>query len=345
MPNQQPQRQLRVDVAFTCENQWRLSMFIKSIAAVAALAISGAAFAGGHGGEVKYDGPKFDLSGVQPEFRVGFLGDEAAADIIARNECMVPYLEQVYNVPVKFFTFKDYAGTMESFLGGNLDYTWFGASGYAGMYLENSEAGEPVLTRMQPSGDMGYYSVMVARKDSGIEKLEDMKGKKLGFADPNSTSGFLVPSIELAEKFGNLDDYFASAEFMGGHENGVLAVLNKDVDASVTWVSGVGEWNEGYTSGNLRKMVDKGVLNMDDIVQVWSSKLIPNGPIVLRKALPQDAKDAMVGFKQWLIKNDPECNENVANGVVKAWVPVDHSFYEGIVKARKAKIEAAKKGS
>ncbi len=211
-------------------------MFIKSIAAVAALAISGAAFAGGHGGEVKYDGPKFDLSGVQPEFRVGFLGDEAAADIIARNECMVPYLEQVYNVPVKFFTFKDYAGTMESFLGGNLDYTWFGASGYAGMYLENSEAGEPVLTRMQPSGDMGYYSVMVARKDSGIEKLEDMKGKKLGFADPNSTSGFLVPSIELAEKFGNLDDYFASAEFMGGHENGVLAVLNKDVDASVTWV-------------------------------------------------------------------------------------------------------------
>ncbi|HBQ23578.1 MAG TPA: phosphonate ABC transporter substrate-binding protein, partial [Alphaproteobacteria bacterium] len=123
------------------------------------------------------------------------------------------------------------------------------------------------------------------------------------------------------------------------------AVMNGDVDASVTWVSGVGEWNEGYTSGNLRKMVDKGVLNMDDIVQVWSSKLIPNGPIVLRKALPQDAKDAMVGFKQWLIKNDQECNENVANGVVKAWVPVDHSFYEGIVKARKAKIEAAKKGS
>ena len=83
---------------------------------------------------------------------------------------------------------------------------------------------------------------------------------------------------------------------------------------------------------------------MDDLVQIWSSKLIPNGPIVLRKALPQEAKDVMVSLKQWIHKNDPACGEKVANGVVKEWVPVDHSFYEGIVKARKAKIEAKKKG-
>mgnify|MGYP001325115921 FL=1 len=121
-------------------------------------------------------------------------------------------------------------------------------------------------------------------------------------------------------------------------------MLNGDVDAGVTWVSGVGEWSEGYSSGNLRKMVDKGILNMDDIVQVWSSKLIPNGPIVMPKALPQEARDIMIGVKQWIHKNDPECSENVANGIVKAWVPVDHSFYEVVVKARKAKIEAKKKG-
>jgi phosphonate transport system substrate-binding protein len=38
----------------------------------------------------------------------------------------------------------------------------------------------------------------------------------------------------------------------------------------------------GYTSGNLRKMVDKGILNMDDLVELWRSPLIPNGPIVVR---------------------------------------------------------------
>lgn len=307
-------------------------------ASFAVAAIATTAFANAS----NYTGPKMDLSSVQPEFRIGHLGDESAQDIIARNECLEEYVEAAFGVPTKTFTFKDYAGTMEAFVGGNLDYTWFGASGYAGLYLQDPEAGEPILTRMQPTGDTGYYSVMVTLADSGIESIEDMKGKKLGYADPNSTSGFLIPSIELGDQLGDLDEYFASSEFQGGHENGVLAVLNGDIDAAVTWTSGVGEWSEGYTSGNLRKMVDKGILNMDDIKQIWSSNLIPNGPIVVRKALPQEAKDVMVGMKQWIHKNDPECSENVAAGIVKAWVPVDHSFYEVIVKARKAKIEAAK---
>jgi phosphonate transport system substrate-binding protein len=129
----------------------------------------------------KYDGPKMDLSKFQPEFRIGFLGDEASQDIIARNGCLKDYVEKAYNVPAKMFTFKDYAGTMESMLGGNLDYTWFGSSGYAGIYLQDPNAVVPILTRMQPTGDTGYYSVMVARKDSGIKSLDDHKGKKLCF--------------------------------------------------------------------------------------------------------------------------------------------------------------------
>ncbi|MEO0993537.1 MAG: phosphate/phosphite/phosphonate ABC transporter substrate-binding protein [Pseudomonadota bacterium] len=311
----------------------RIALTTLAASAVATVALAG-----------DYTGPRMDFSKIQPEFRVGFLGDESAQDILTRNECLQDYVEAAFNVPAKMFTFKDYAGTMESMLGGNLDYTWFGSSGYAGLYLENPEAVVPVMTRMQPTGDTGYYSVMVARKDSGIETLEDAKGKRLGFADPNSTSGYLIPSIELTEAPYNLDleADFASAEFMGGHENGVLAVLNGDIDVAVTWVSGVGDWDEGYSSGNLRKMVDKGILNMDDIVQVWSSKLIPNGPIVMPAKLPQEARDTLLGMKQWILENDAECNENIANGLIKAWIPVDHSFYEVIVKARKAKIEAQK---
>ncbi|MEM8793628.1 MAG: phosphate/phosphite/phosphonate ABC transporter substrate-binding protein [Pseudomonadota bacterium] len=312
----------------------RLTARIATLLAATALATAAQA--------VDYKGPTFDLSATQPEFRIGFLGDEASQDIIARNECLVDYVEATFKIPAKMFTFKDYAGTMEAFAGGNLDYTWFGPSGYAGLYLQNPDIGEPIMTRMQPSGDSGYFSVMVTRADSDIESLDDMQGRSLGFADPNSTSGYLIPSIELLDKLGELESYFGDMGFQGGHENGVLAVLNGDVDAAVTWVSGVGAWEEGYSSGNLRKMVDKGILNMDDLRQIWTSTLIPNGPIVVQKTLPQEAKDALLGMKQWILENDPDCNENIANGVIKAWIPVDHSFYEVIVKARQAKIEAAK---
>ncbi|MEO0341923.1 MAG: phosphonate ABC transporter substrate-binding protein [Pseudomonadota bacterium] len=315
-----------------------MTTFTKVAAAFTAVVTASGAFAT----DVEYTGPKMDLSAFQPEFRIGFLGDESSQDIITRNGCFVEYIEAAYNVPAKPFTFKDYAGTMESFAGGNLDYTWFGASSYAGLYLQDPEIAEPILTRMQPTGDTGYYSVMVARADSGIASIEDLKDKHLGFADPNSTSGFLIPSVELPQQGIDLEEYFSETSFNGGHENNVLAVLNGDIDAGVTWVSGVGEWSEGYTSGNLRKMVDKGILNMDDLVQVWSSQLIPNGPITIRKALPQEAKDVMVGLKKWLVENDPACNENVAAGIVRDWVEVDHSFYEVIVKARQAKLEAQK---
>ena len=124
---------------------------------------------------------------------------------------------------------------------------------------------------------------MVARADSGIKTLADMKGKKLGFADPDSTSGYLIPVTSLPKEIGaEVKDYFASTGFGGGHEQLVLEVLKGTFDAGTTFGSGVGDFKDGYTSGNLRKMVEKGILKMDDLVELWKSPLIPNGPIVLR---------------------------------------------------------------
>ena len=87
-----------------------------------------------------------------------------------------------------------------------------------------------------------------------------------------------------------MKDYFAETGFGGGHENLVLEVLKGKFDAGTTFGSGVGDFKDGYTSGNLRKMVDKGILDMDDLVELWKSPLIPNGPIVVRTSLDADIK-------------------------------------------------------
>ena len=178
---------------------------VRSIIACSFLFVSASAYAWDVSG---YKGPTMDLSKYQPEMRLGFLGDESAQDIIKNNACLKEYAEVAYGVPAKIYTFKDYAGTMESMLGGSLDYAWFGSSGYAGVYLEDPTAAVPILTRMQPTGDMGYYSVMVTRADSGINSLDDLKGKSFGWADPNSTSGYLIPSIELKAAGMDPDSYF-----------------------------------------------------------------------------------------------------------------------------------------
>jgi phosphonate transport system substrate-binding protein len=269
-------------------------------------------------------------------FRIGILGGENESDRLRSFQCMVDKLPEVLGVEkVSLFPAADYDGTIQGLLGGTLDYAELGASGYAKIYLENKDAVEPILTTVQTDGSTGYHSVMVARKDSGMTKLEDMKGKKLGFADPDSTSGYLVPVTSLPADLGGtpVKDFFAETGFGGGHENLVLEVVKGNFDAGTTWASGVGD-----TSGNLRKMVEKGILDMDDLVQLWESPLIPNGPIVVRSTMDAGIKDKFKAFMIDLPRSDPACFSAIQGGDYTSYTEVTPAFYQPIIDARKAQI-------
>jgi phosphonate transport system substrate-binding protein len=274
------------------------------------------------------------------EFRIGILGGENEADRLRNFQCMVDKLPAAIGVEkVSLFPAADYDGVIQGLLGGTLDYAELGASGYAKIYLSNPTAVEPILTTVQTDGAKGYYSIMVARKDAGIKTVADLKGKKLGYADPDSTSGYLVPLVTLPEALGApVDQVVASTGFGGGHENLVLEVLKGTFDAGTTFGSGVGDFKDGYTSGNLRKMVDKGVLNMDDLVEVWKSPLIPNGPVVVRTSMNDDMKTKFKQFMVDLPKSDPACFSAVQGGDFSGFTEVNVDFYKPIIDARKATI-------
>jgi phosphonate transport system substrate-binding protein len=274
------------------------------------------------------------------EFRIGIMGGENEADRLKSYQCMVEKLPSVLGVEkVSLFPAADYDGVVQGLLGGTLDYAELGASGFAKIYLADAKAVEPILTTVQTDGSMGYYSIMVARKDKGYKTLEDLKGKKLGFADPDSTSGYLIPLVTLPEKIGApVKEYFAETGFGGGHENLVLEVLKGNFDAGTTFGSGVGDFKDGYTSGNLRKMVDKGVLNMDDLVELWRSPLIPNGPIVVRSSMNADMKAKFKDFMIKLPETDAACFSAIQGGEFKSFAEVNVDFYKPIIDARKATI-------
>lgn len=278
---------------------------------------------------------------AQDVIRIGLLGGENEADRLADNQCLIDKLPTALGVSeVQLFPAADYNGVMQGLLGGTLDVAGLGASAYAGIYLQNPDAVEPFLTTVQTDGSTGYYSIALARKDSGITTLADAKGKRLGYADPDSTSGYLVPLVTIPEAIGGAkpEEYFSETSFNGGHENLVLALLDGKVDVATTWASGVGEFSEGYTSGNIRSMVDKGMLDMEDVVEVWRSPLIPNGPMVFRSDLPQEMKDKIVAFYTALPTEDYECFRSVENGDFSGYTPVTEEFYMPIIEARKAVI-------
>ncbi len=269
------------------------------------------------------------------EFNIGILGGENAQDRLTSNECFRAKIEAELGVPVKLFTPADYDGVIQGLLGGTLDYAWLGASAYAKVYLTDPEAVELKLTKQNADGSTGYYSIAFAKKDSGITSIEDAKGKTFAFADPNSTSGYLVPGAELAAKYGDLKTYFSEVKMSGGHEQTIVGVANGDFDAGVSWADGLGNWEDGYTNGAFRKAADAGLVDMSNLVEIWRSALIPEGPMVVRKALPQEVKDKVTQLTDDLWQTDPECAYAVAAGEAKDFVPVEQSAYEGILAARK----------
>ncbi|HSG54988.1 MAG TPA: phosphonate ABC transporter substrate-binding protein, partial [Paracoccaceae bacterium] len=244
------------------------------------------------------------------EFRIGILGGENAQDRMTSNECVRAKAEELLGVPTKLFTPADYDGVIQGLLGGTIDLAWLGASAYAKTYLTDPDAVEPVLVKVNVDGSYGYHSIGFARADSGITSLEDMKGKVFAFGDPNSTSGYLIPSIEIPEATGatmESGDYFGEVRFVGGHEQTIVAVANGDVDGGVTWADGLGAWEDGYNSGALRKASDAGLVDMNDLVQIWKSRPIPEGPVVLRRALPERVKLDVIGMLAAMPAMDKDC--------------------------------------
>jgi phosphonate transport system substrate-binding protein len=276
------------------------------------------------------------------EFRIGVLGGENAQDRMTSNECVRAYVEDLLGVPTKIFTPADYDGVIQGLLGGTIDMAWLGASAYAKTYLTDPEAVDVVLVKTNLDGSYAYHSIGFARKDSGITSLEGLKDKKFGFGDPNSTSGYLIPSVEIPQITGaSMENgaYFGEVVFTGGHEQTIVAVANGDIDGGVTWADGQGDWEDGYNSGALRKAVDSGLVDMNDIVEIWKSKPIPEGPIVLRRALPEDVKTEVTAFLQGLHAQDPQCAYNMAAGETAGFAPITHDAYQTMIDLRKQQSE------
>lgn len=269
------------------------------------------------------------------EFNIGILGGENAQDRLTNQECFRAKIEEALGVPVKLFAPADYDGVIQGLLGGSIDYAWLGASAYAKVYLTDPAAVELKLTKQNLDESTGYYSIGFARADSGITSMDDAKGKIFAFADPNSASGYLIPGAELREAYGTLEDYFAEVKMSGGHEQTIVGVANGDFDAGVSWADGLGNWEDGYNSGAFRRAADSGLVDMSDLVEIWRSKLIPEGPLVIRAALPQQVKDTVTQVTADLWETDPACAYNVAAGDAKDFVPVEQSAYEGVIAARK----------
>lgn len=270
-----------------------------------------------------------------PVFRIGILGGSLGAQMLADHACWKRMVQQELGVPVDLFASPDYEGVIDGLLSGALQAAELDAATYAAIYLRDPDAVQPLVASKQSDGTLGHYSVMLVRADSPYQSVADLRGRSLMFTDPNSTTGYLVPTEELSEEGFEPRRHFGRLAFSGSHPQAVQAVLQGTADAAVTWTSGIGDERRGYSRGNLRRMVSQGQLNMNDIRIIWESKIIPEGPWVVRSDLPEEAKERYERLLVELPRRDRGCLEKMVGGRTIGFEPITPEYYDTIIAIRR----------
>ena len=230
-------------------------------------------------------------------------------------------------VDMRIYTASDYAGTVQALTAGQIHMAQVGASAYASAWIDSNGGVEPLVANKELDGALGYHSILIVKADSPYKSMEDLKGRTLAWADPNSTSGYLIPLVSLRGAGIEPDKFFGKTLFSGGHEQSVLGVINGQFESAFTWSS------KGHNAGQIRAMVDRGVLKMDQFRVVWESPLIPNPLVMVRKDIPADMRRDLLAFWTDLYKTNPRVAEAAARGKTSGFVPVNHDMYKPVLDA------------
>ena len=272
-----------------------------------------------------------------PEISYGVISVETAVDTIKSQKKFVEYASRELGVEFKLFTAAEYAGIVNGLAAGQVHVGWLGASSYASTWMD-CECVEPIAGAQNLQGGMGYNSVLIVKSDSPYQSFEDLKGKTVARNDPHSTSGFLIPTVSWYQMGTPVDEYFNSP-LSGGHQQTIVGVLNGTFDGGFTWTTR----NDGF--GAIRKMLDKGLLERDQIRVIWTSPLIPTPPVVILSSLPPAMKTDLAKLFLRLEENDPELAEAVAQGQTLGLQRVYHEDYQAVIDAKKWIKEQRKKSN
>lgn len=237
---------------------------------------------------------------AKDKLTIGLIPSEDSQAMIESSKQVLDDLQSKIGMPVVPFVATDYNGIIEALHSGKLDVAYLGPFSYVlATSVADVEAFSVAVTKK--TGQSAYKSVILARKDSGIHSLADLKGHTFAFVDPSSASGHLFPKAGLEQAGFAPDSLFKRVIFSGSHDASILAVENRKVDAAAV------------ADRIFASAVAKGVVKQDDFEIVWSSRPIPESPMVWRKALDPQLKkkvaDALAS-----IKDVPWGDQGVLNG-------------------------------
>ena len=166
---------------------------------------------------------------AQQVFRVTTIPEEAATEQVRKFTPIAAYLEKKLGMKVEFTPVSDYPAAVEALVNKKVDLVWFG--GFTHVQAQIRSGGK-VIPIAQREEDTKFQSVFIAKTDSGIKTLADMKGRQVSFGSQSSTSGHLMPRSNLLAAGINPEKDFRRVAYSGAHDATIASVVSGKVDAA-----------------------------------------------------------------------------------------------------------------
>jgi phosphonate transport system substrate-binding protein len=234
------------------------------------------------------------------------------------------HFETELGMPVEITVYPDYQAVVEAMNYDDVNMAYFGPSTYIDA---NEQSGARAIMTQLIDGEPFYYSYLITHKDSALESIDDVvadsKDLTFAFGDPKSTSGSLIPGIELKKQgvFSNQNEHqFKNILYTGGHDATAIAVENEQVDVGAI---------DSAIFNTLKKNEKIG----DNFKVIWQSDKLFQYPWAVSKAVSEElATRIQNAFLK--IEDKEILDAFAATGFTKA----SDEDYEAI---RQAKKEAA----
>jgi phosphonate transport system substrate-binding protein len=232
---------------------------------------------------------------AQQEISFGIIATDSASTQRERWEPFFRDMERKTGLKITSFYAPDYAGVIEAMRFNKIQVAWYGNK--AAMEAVDRANGEVFAQLMYADGSFGYHGLLITHRDSPYKTLDDVmknaKAVNFGIGDPNSTSGFLVPTYYLFAK-NNIDHRSAFKSVRNAsHGANIQAVLARQVDVATNNTEDMGKLESSQPE------------RFKELRVLWQSPLIPSDPFVWRKDLDPAVKAKLKPFIVNYAKNDP----------------------------------------
>jgi phosphate/phosphite/phosphonate ABC transporter binding protein len=238
-----------------------------------------------------------------------------SSGMVRQHNRLLEYLTEKLGVKqVRLQTASDYNSILNLLIKGNIDIAWMASN--TSVEARNNPEIELLVKPIRFNTD-SYRGIIIARQDSGINSLDELKGKKFAWVEKESASGYIFPKALLLEAGLDPERDFSEATFLGKHDAVVLNVL-------------LGKFDAGACYDDARTTLrDKS--KIDELRILATTQDIANEPIICRKSLPADLIEKIKKAFLDLNKKTPESKyvlENLTD--VEGFVPADYNDYDYI---------------